>query len=73
MTLETKPLAQLTQEALRVLYAQLGVVDTIRFLNQFTIGFGNYTEERRAIVDRQTLEEALAEVRAFQAARNRDE
>lgn len=69
MTLDVRPLSQLTQEALSVLYARLGLVDTIRFLNQFTTGFGNYTEERRAFVDQQTLEDSLAEVRAFQAGR----
>ena len=66
MTIATRPLTQITVEALRLLYAQLGLVDTMRFLNQFTSGFGNYTEERRAMVEAQTLEEVLAEVRAYQ-------
>jgi hypothetical protein len=65
MTIATRPLTQITVEALHLLYAQLGLVDTIRFLNQFTAGFGNYTVERRAIVEAQTLEEARAEVRAY--------
>ena len=60
MTIATRPLTQITVEALHLLYAQLGLVDTIRLLNQFTTGFGNYTEERWAIVEAQTLEEALA-------------
>jgi hypothetical protein len=34
--LDFKPLAQITQEALHILYQKLGVVDTVRFLNQFT-------------------------------------
>ena len=67
MTIATRPLTQITVEALRLLYAQLGLVDTMRFLNQFTTGFGNYTEERRVVVEAQTLEEALAEVRAYQS------
>ena len=66
MTIATRPLTQITVEALRLLYAQLGLVDTMRFLNQFTSGFGNYTEERRAMVEAQTLEEVLAELRAYQ-------
>ncbi len=40
---------ELTQEALRVLYRELGIVNTIRFLNQFTTGFGDYTAERQAL------------------------
>lgn len=66
MAIAIRPLTQITVEALRLLYAQLGLVDTMRFLNQFTYGFGNYTEERRAMVEAQTLEEVLAEVRAYQ-------
>ncbi len=44
MIAETQPLTEITQEALRLLYRELGLVNTIRFLNQFTTGFGNYTE-----------------------------
>ncbi len=70
MTIATRPLTQITVEALHLLYVQLGLVDTVRFLNQFTTGFGNYTEERRAIVEAQTLEEALAEVHTYQSKRS---
>lgn len=73
MTIATRPLTQITIEALRLLYAQLGLVDTMRFLNQFTTGFGNYTEERRAMVEAQTLEEVLAEVRAYQEKQSSSE
>jgi hypothetical protein len=45
---ELKPLAEVTQEAIRVLIQELGPVDTVRFVNQFTVGYGNYMEERRA-------------------------
>ena len=69
MTIATRPLTEITVEALHLLYVQLGLVDTVRFLNQFTTGFGNYTEERRAIVEAQTFEEALTEVRAYQSKR----
>ena len=67
--IETRPLTEITQEALRLLYRDLGIVDTVRFLNQFTTGFGNYTEERRALIENQTFDEVLADVLAFQATR----
>ncbi len=67
MIAETRPLSEITQEALHLLYRDLGVVNTVRFLNQFTTGFGDYTEERRLLIDNQTLDEVLADVRAFQA------
>ena len=69
MITETRPLIEITQEALRMLYRELGVVNTVRFLNQFTTGFGNYTEERRAAIEHQTLEEVLADVYAYQTKR----
>lgn len=69
MITETQPLTEITQEALRLLYRELGLVNTIRFLNQFTTGFGNYTEERRTLLENQTLDEALADLRNYQAQR----
>lgn len=69
MIAETKPLTEITQEALRLLYRELGLVNTIRFLNQFTTGFGNYTEERRALLENQTTGETLADLYSYQAGR----
>ena len=48
---------------------ELGLVNTIRFLNQFTTGFGNYTGERRALLEKQTLDEVFADLRSYQAKR----
>lgn len=69
MMAEPQPLAEITQEALRLLYRELGLVNTIRFLNQFTTGFGNYTEERRSWLENQTPDEVLADLRAYQTGR----
>jgi hypothetical protein len=69
MTLDRRPLAEITQEALHILYQQLGIVDTVRFLTQFTSGYGNYTEERRALVEKQTMDEVLAELEEFRNKR----
>ena len=46
MSAQLQPIAQVTQRATDVLIKELGVVDTIRFLNQFRAGSGNYTAER---------------------------
>lgn len=69
MIAETQPLTQITQHALRILFRELGVVNTVRFLNQFTGGLGNYTEERRVLIENQTLEDLLTDVYALQAQR----
>ncbi len=73
MTIATRSLTEITQEALHVLYSELGLVDTVRFLNQFTAGYGNYTEERRELLKDVTLREALDEVYAYQAQHPQDE
>lgn len=62
MMLETKPLNQITQEAIQVLYQKIGVVDTVRFLNQFTTGYGDYTVERDALFADRTLDDILTEI-----------
>lgn len=63
MIAEVKPLAEVTQDALRILYRELGVVDTVRFLMQFSKGYGNYTEERDELFAGETLEALVAELK----------
>ena len=69
MISDTKPLFEITQEALQLLYRELGVVNTVRFLNQFTTGFGDYAQERNAELEGRTLREILGELRQYQAQR----
>ena len=57
------PLAQVTADAIRILCRELGTVDTARFLNQFSTGFGNYTEERAQAANEPTVDQLLAELR----------
>jgi hypothetical protein len=63
MTLSTRPLIEVTEEAIRLLYQQLGVVDTVRFLNQFTTGLGDYTQERDLLFADKTLDELISEIK----------
>ena len=63
MTGQTKPLAELTSRAIEVLSRELGAADTIRFVNQFTIGYGDYTAEREALLGPMTLDQIIAEIK----------
>lgn len=63
MTTEMKPLAEITAQALRLLYQQMGVVNTVRFLGQFTTGYGNYTEERDELFGDLTLDEITSAIK----------
>ncbi len=63
MTVKTKPLAEITEEALTLLYRKLGVVDTVRFLNQYGAGYGDYSKEREALFADLTLEDIEKEIK----------
>ena len=63
MVVDVKPLAEITQDALRVLYKEIGTVDTVRFIGQFTVGYGNYTEERERLFGDLTLADLIARIK----------
>lgn len=70
MTMEIRPLVEITQEAIRLLYKELGVVNTVRFLNQFTGGLGDYTREQQEFFASKTLDEIVIEIRRSQEPRS---
>jgi hypothetical protein len=63
MIVPAKPLAEVTQRAIHVLSREMGVSDTMRFLNQFVTGSGNYTEERSALFQGLSLDDILSDIR----------
>jgi len=63
MTMEVKPLAEITQDAIRVLCQQIGPANTVRFVNQFTVGYGNYTQERDQLFANLTLDDIVSAIR----------
>ena len=62
MITDTRPLIEVNQQAISLLYKELGVVDAVRFLKQFTQGYGNYTEEREILFADKTLEDIVSEI-----------
>jgi hypothetical protein len=40
----------------------LGVANTMRFVNQFTTGYGNYTEERKELYADMSVDAIVAEM-----------
>ncbi len=62
MTTDLKPLSEVNHEAIRLLSEHIGVVDTFRFVNQFTTGHGNYTQERDPLLGHLSLEEIVAAI-----------
>jgi hypothetical protein len=62
MITDGRPLIEVNQQAINLLYKELGVVDAVRFLKQFTQGYGNYTQEREVIFANKSLDELVSEI-----------
>jgi hypothetical protein len=60
---ESKSLEEITEDAIRVLYRELGVVNATRFLSQFSVGGGDYTSERDSIYADATLDALIAQIK----------
>ena len=63
MTTATRPLAEITQLAIQLLCREMRVVSTARFLNQFSVEYGNYAEERDQLLGHLTVEEIAGEIK----------
>ena len=70
MNVQTKPLSEFTRQAIDLLFKEMGIVNTMRFLNQFTTGYGDYTQEREALFKDLTLDEILAAMKNVPGQRN---
>ena len=57
------PLQEITATALRLLCREIEVVNTVRFLNQFSMGYGDYTAEREQLFGQMSVEDIAAEIR----------
>lgn len=62
MITELRPLVEINQQAIHLLYKELGVTDAVRFLRQFTQGYGNYTQEREILLGKKSLDEIISEI-----------
>lgn len=54
---------EITAEAIRVLFREIGVAKTLRFLSQVSGGHGDYTKERHDADDNRTVAEIVAEIK----------
>ena len=63
MEIKVKPIAEINARAMDILYKEIGVVDTARFMNQFSSGRGNYTEERDELLAGMTHDDIVAAIK----------
>jgi hypothetical protein len=64
MSIELRPLSELNQHATAILVREIGLVDTLRFLSQFSAGSGDYTKERGQWFDELSLKQITSEIKA---------
>ena len=64
MNIELRPLSELNQHATAILVREIGLVDTLRFLSQFSAGSGDYTKERGQELEELSLKHITSEVKA---------
>lgn len=64
MSVHIQPISELTHRATDTLIQEFGIVDTIRFLNQFRAGRGNYTMERERLFEGMSVKDIVAEIKA---------
>ena len=57
---EPRTLSEISDDAVHILMRELGAADTIRFLNQYRRGHGDYTRDRHALFEGMTVEEIFA-------------
>jgi len=60
----TATLNEINREAFEVLYKELGVSKTLRFLSQYSIGKGDYTKWKNEIYKNKTVDELVKEIKA---------
>ena len=64
MSVSIQPMSELTNRAKHALVQELGVVDTMRFLNQFRAGNGDYTAEREQLFKGESVKSIAAGIKA---------
>ena len=62
MNRTTEETSEITAEAISLLFRELGVAKTLRFLSRVSGGRGDYTKERQENPDQRTVDEIVAEI-----------
>ncbi|MEA1950042.1 MAG: hypothetical protein U9N87_01565 [Planctomycetota bacterium] len=64
MNTQAKPIFEISRRATNILFEKIGAVDTIRFLNQFSVGRGDYTKEREKWLGDISLDDAISNIKS---------
>jgi hypothetical protein len=69
MNIDAKPISEISRRAAEILFQSMGVVDTLRFFNQFSTGHGDYTKDREQWLDCFALDEAISRIKEARESR----
>ncbi len=64
MNAQIQPIAELNRRATNALVREVGIVNTLRFLNQFRIGGGDYTVERDQLFGDMLVKDIIHDIKA---------
>ncbi len=64
MNTQTRPVSEINRQAAHILFNEMGVVDTIRFLNQFSLGQGDYTKDRNSWLKDISMNDVITQIKA---------
>lgn len=64
MSVHMLPMSELTNRARTALVQELGIIDAMRFLNQFRAGNGDYTVEREPLFEGESVKSIVAAIKA---------
>jgi hypothetical protein len=64
MNIQARPVSEISRRATHILFKEMGVVDTIRFFNQFSMGQGDYTKEREKWLGDISADEAISQIKS---------
>ena len=63
MSIHVQPLPEVSSRAKSILIQELGVIDTLRFLNQLRTGSGDYAADREQLFKGESVESIAAEIK----------
>lgn len=55
---------------MHLLIREMGILNTARFINQFTLGYGNYTAERDELFEHLTVDDIASAIQHKRAIQN---
>jgi hypothetical protein len=67
-----RPLAEISEEATRILIREMGLVDALRFLSQMRPGSGDYTKERGQWLNGLSLEQITSALKSKKQRKRRN-